>query len=414
MDPLELLDLRLADPRDEAQMIVGAPARVAARPPRADLAVLHGLGVGVDRSATRAGPRRIRRRAAVERGLEAPLHEPVVSLVVREPMRLGGEAVVGRDDVRELRPDALKRREQLRVHAQLQHGARARLGRELRVRDLVRPAAERARPLDFAQEVRAAVPARVAEGRLVDHVRAVAHRGRRALAAAGLVRDLDDSQVPRRTQMREIRVLVLEATRLQQRAERVVPARPMLEASCLRAVQLRQVDTAEVIREIARGQPQQLVDESHRTIIKGPRACGILGTRGLASRSRRGATTTCGGSSMSADRLAELQRRLAEFAAARDWDRFHSPKNLAMALSVEAAELVEELQWLTEEQSRALEPERHERVRLEAADVLIYLLRLADKLGLDLLRAADDKIALNERKYPADRVRGDSRKYTEY
>jgi NTP pyrophosphatase (non-canonical NTP hydrolase) len=117
---------------------------------------------------------------------------------------------------------------------------------------------------------------------------------------------------------------------------------------------------------------------------------------------------------MSADRLAELQRRLAEFAAARDWDRFHSPKNLAMALSVEAAELVEELQWLTEEQSRALEPERLERVRLEAADVLIYLLRLADKLGLDLLRAADDKIALNERKYPADRVRGDSRKYTEY
>jgi NTP pyrophosphatase (non-canonical NTP hydrolase) len=117
---------------------------------------------------------------------------------------------------------------------------------------------------------------------------------------------------------------------------------------------------------------------------------------------------------MSADRLAELQRRLAEFAAARDWDRFHSPKNLAMALSVEAAELVEELQWLTEEQSRALEPERHERVRLEAADVLIYLLRLADKLAIDLLRAADDKIALNERKYPADRVRGDARKYTEY
>ena len=117
---------------------------------------------------------------------------------------------------------------------------------------------------------------------------------------------------------------------------------------------------------------------------------------------------------MSADRLAELQRRLAEFAAARDWDRFHSPKNLAMALSVEAAELVEEFQWLTEEQSRALEPERYERVRLEAADVLIYLLRIADKLGIDLLRAADDKIAINERKYPADRVRGDSRKYTEY
>jgi NTP pyrophosphatase (non-canonical NTP hydrolase) len=117
---------------------------------------------------------------------------------------------------------------------------------------------------------------------------------------------------------------------------------------------------------------------------------------------------------MSADRLAELQRRLAEFAAVRDWDQFHSPKNLAMALSVEAAELVEEFQWLTEEQSRALDPERYERVRLETADVLIYLLRLADKLRIDLLRAADDKIALNERKYPADRVRGDARKYTEY
>ena len=109
---------------------------------------------------------------------------------------------------------------------------------------------------------------------------------------------------------------------------------------------------------------------------------------------------------MSADRLAELQRRLAEFAAARDWDQFHSPKNLAMALAVEAAELVEEFQWLTEEQSRALDPERRERVRLEAADVLIYLLRLADKLEIDLLRAADDKIAQNEQKYPADRFRG--------
>src|SRR5215470_7020142 len=107
---------------------------------------------------------------------------------------------------------------------------------------------------------------------------------------------------------------------------------------------------------------------------------------------------------MTTDRLAELRRRLAEFASARDWDQFHSPKNLAMALSVEASELVEEFQWLSEGQSRALDPERHERVRLEAADVLIYLLRLADKLGIDLLRSAADKIALNERKYPADRV----------
>lgn len=112
--------------------------------------------------------------------------------------------------------------------------------------------------------------------------------------------------------------------------------------------------------------------------------------------------------------LERLQGRLAEFAAVRDWDRFHSPKNLAMALAAEAAELLEEFQWLTEEQSRAPDAARLERVQLEAADVLIYLLRLADKLGIDLLAAAERKIALNEAKYPADQVRGDARKYTEY
>jgi dCTP diphosphatase len=117
---------------------------------------------------------------------------------------------------------------------------------------------------------------------------------------------------------------------------------------------------------------------------------------------------------MSADALLSLKARLAAFAAERDWEKFHSPKNLAMALSVEVAELVEEFQWLTEEQSAALDAQRLERVRLEMADVFIYLLRLSDRLGVDLLQAADAKIALNERKYPADRVRGDSRKYTEY
>jgi NTP pyrophosphatase (non-canonical NTP hydrolase) len=109
-----------------------------------------------------------------------------------------------------------------------------------------------------------------------------------------------------------------------------------------------------------------------------------------------------------------LQRRLAAFAAARDWQQFHSPKNLAMALSVEAAEVVEEFQWLTEKQSCTLDDERRERVRLELADVFIYLLRLADRLDVDLIRAAEDKIAQNERKYPAERVRGDARKYDEY
>jgi len=117
---------------------------------------------------------------------------------------------------------------------------------------------------------------------------------------------------------------------------------------------------------------------------------------------------------MSANPLVELQQRLRDFAAERDWDQFHSPKNLAMALSVEAAELVEEFQWLTEEQSRALDAPRRGRVRLEVADVFIYLLRIADKLDVDVVRAANDKIALNEVKYPVSRVRGDPRKYDEY
>jgi dCTP diphosphatase len=117
---------------------------------------------------------------------------------------------------------------------------------------------------------------------------------------------------------------------------------------------------------------------------------------------------------MPVSELRALQERLAAFAAARDWQQFHSPKNLAMALSVEAGELLEEFQWLTEEASNRLDGDRRERVRLELADVFIYLLRIADTLGVDLLEAADDKIGLNERKYPAERVRGDSRKYTEY
>ncbi len=114
------------------------------------------------------------------------------------------------------------------------------------------------------------------------------------------------------------------------------------------------------------------------------------------------------------DALRALQQRLAAFAAARDWEQFHSPKNLAMALSVEAAEVVEEFQWLTDEQSNALDAERRERVRLELADVFIYLLRLADRVDVDLMRAVDDKMVQNERRYPAERVRGDSRKYDQY
>ena len=112
--------------------------------------------------------------------------------------------------------------------------------------------------------------------------------------------------------------------------------------------------------------------------------------------------------------LDELRDRVRAFVAERDWDRFHSPKNLAMALSVEASELVELFQWLTEEESAALEPERRQRVAEEMADVLWFLVRLSDRLGVDLLAAAEAKLAANAGKYPVDRVRGNSKKYNEY
>lgn len=112
--------------------------------------------------------------------------------------------------------------------------------------------------------------------------------------------------------------------------------------------------------------------------------------------------------------LDDLQRRLREFARVREWEQFHSPKNLAMALIVEAAELVEHFQWLTQEQSRTLPPEKMAEVEQELADVFIYLLRISDMLGVDLMHAAEKKILVNERKYPADKVRASSKKYTEY
>ena len=112
--------------------------------------------------------------------------------------------------------------------------------------------------------------------------------------------------------------------------------------------------------------------------------------------------------------LEELRQRLAAFAAARDWDQFHTPKNLAMALIAEAAELVEHFQWLTPEQSMALDTRKHGEVAMELADILAYLVRIADKLGVDLLAAAGRKITLNEQRYPADKVRGDARRAAEY
>jgi dCTP diphosphatase len=112
--------------------------------------------------------------------------------------------------------------------------------------------------------------------------------------------------------------------------------------------------------------------------------------------------------------LAELRLRVREFVAERDWDRFHSPKNLAMALSVEASELVELFQWLTEEESAGLDAGRRQRAAEELADVLWFLVRIADRLDIDLLEAAEAKLVLNAKKYPAERVRGQSRKYNEY
>lgn len=110
----------------------------------------------------------------------------------------------------------------------------------------------------------------------------------------------------------------------------------------------------------------------------------------------------------------QIKEHIRQFAAERDWDQFHSPKNLSMALIVEAAEMVEHFQWLTEDQSHNLAKDKLAEVEQELADIQIYLIRLADKLQLDVLAAVEKKLALNAQKYPADKVRGSSKKYTEY
>jgi dCTP diphosphatase len=112
--------------------------------------------------------------------------------------------------------------------------------------------------------------------------------------------------------------------------------------------------------------------------------------------------------------LEELKARVRAFVAERDWERFHSPKNLAMALSVETSELVELFQWLSEDESAALDDAQRRRVAEELADVLWFLVRLSDRLDIDLLEAAGRKLAENAKKYPAEKVRGQARKYTEY
>ena len=112
--------------------------------------------------------------------------------------------------------------------------------------------------------------------------------------------------------------------------------------------------------------------------------------------------------------MEALISRLREFVSDRDWDQFHSPKNLAMALGTEVGELIGEFQWLTEHQSQNLEPAQLDRVRREIADVAIYLVLLSLKVGVDPVEEALSKITENAAKYPAELVRGKASKSTEY
>lgn len=115
-----------------------------------------------------------------------------------------------------------------------------------------------------------------------------------------------------------------------------------------------------------------------------------------------------------ADSLNELKQKLQQFVDERDWAQFHSPKNLAMAMIVEAAELVEHFQWNTEAESHELSDEKREQVGHELADTFVYLLRIAQVLDIDLIEATNKKIILNALKYPADKARGKNNKYTDY
>lgn len=114
------------------------------------------------------------------------------------------------------------------------------------------------------------------------------------------------------------------------------------------------------------------------------------------------------------DSLQQLRARINHFVAERDWAQFHTPKNLAMAMIVEAAELVEQFQWDTPEESEKLSAEKREAVSHELADTLVYLLRIAEVLKIDLIEAANQKIDLNAKKYPVDKARGSNARYTAY
>lgn len=114
------------------------------------------------------------------------------------------------------------------------------------------------------------------------------------------------------------------------------------------------------------------------------------------------------------DSLDGLRTRINQFVKERDWEQFHSPKNLAMAMIVEAAELVEHFQWDTIEESQVLSAEKREQVSHELADTFVYLLRIAEVTGIDLIAAANAKIDLNASKYPVEKAKGSNAKYTAY
>ena len=125
-------------------------------------------------------------------------------------------------------------------------------------------------------------------------------------------------------------------------------------------------------------------------------------------------TTGSSAANTSGQDLAALQGKLREFVSARDWQQFHSPKNLSMALIAECAEVIEHFQWMSESDSRTLTADQRLAVQHELADVFIYTLMLAEQLKIDLVSAAHTKVALNDQKYPADKVRGDARRGAQY
>jgi NTP pyrophosphatase (non-canonical NTP hydrolase) len=117
---------------------------------------------------------------------------------------------------------------------------------------------------------------------------------------------------------------------------------------------------------------------------------------------------------MTPDSIDQLRARVNQFVEERDWEQFHSPKNLSMAMIVEAGEVVEHFQWMTEEDSKNLDAEKKEQVGQELSDTFVYLLRIAEVCGIDLIEVANKKMDLNAKKYPVEKAKSSNAKYTEY